>query len=44
MFSTNSILIDRLFSRLRTTKTEVNKLINELFSSITPYVIKNFIV
>lgn len=41
MFSTNSILIDRLFSRLRTTKTEVNKLINELFSSITPYVLNN---
>ena len=41
MFSTNSILIDRLFSRLRTTKTEVNKLINELFSSITPYILNN---
>lgn len=41
MFSTNSILIDRLSSRLRTTKTEINKLISELFSSITPYVLNN---
>ena len=41
MFSTNSILIDRLSSRLRTTKTEINKLINELFSSITSYVLNN---
>ncbi|WP_157151930.1 hypothetical protein [Brachyspira sp. SAP_772] len=41
MFSTNGILIDRLSSRLRTTKTEINKLINELFSSITPYVLNN---
>lgn len=41
MFSTNAILIDRLSSRLRTTKTEINKLISELFSSITPYVLNN---
>ena len=41
MFSTNNMLIERLSSRLRTTKTEINKLINELFSSITPYVLNN---
>ncbi|MEI0579857.1 hypothetical protein [Brachyspira pilosicoli] len=41
MFSTNNTLIERLSSRLRTTKTEINKLINELFSSITPYVLNN---
>ena len=41
MFSTNNILIERLSSRLRTTKTEINKLINELFSSITPYILNN---
>ena len=41
MFSTNNTLIERLSSRLRTTKAEINKLINELFSSITPYVLNN---